>query len=106
MRSKVSALPVHQFLGAFPSAVAKSVLKSIVCNLIGTNFLRKTFNWREGRVCSAHSDYSDGSSDSSDDCNSDPSNSSSFDSYDSSGWACDSDANLHGAATRPGWGAA
>ena len=55
MRSKVRALPVHQFLRAFPSAVAKRVLKSILCNMTGTSFLRRTFNWREAGVRSAHS---------------------------------------------------
>ena len=38
LRSKVRALPVHQFLRAFPSAVAKGVLKSILYNMTGTSF--------------------------------------------------------------------
>ena len=47
-------LPVHQFLHAFPSAVAKRVLKSILCNMTWTSFLRTTFDWREAGVHSAH----------------------------------------------------
>ena len=55
VRSKVRALPVKQFLRAFPSAVAKRVLKSMLHTMTGTSFLRNVFNWREGGVRTAHS---------------------------------------------------